>query len=188
MHTSAYQQFFAELNQRDIVVALHPAYRSRVQSSEALKQQIEKLQLACEEQVLESRFHYLNASMPEDFLLLEKAGILADHSYAFPDDLLFRGGRSFPCRYWSITEGRGMKIISYPLTLMDVTLSHYQDNRSNDRIEEHLDRAWKFGNSVDVLFHNQYFDPFIRYPDKKEVQAIFDKTCKHLKALAFGKI
>lgn len=186
--TPVYKQFLHSLKMNNVEIGLHPSYLSRRKSDLELKEQLELLQQNIDTPVKASRFHYLNADLPHDFLLLERAGLLEDYSYAFADDLLFRGGRSFPCRYWNFEENRGLKLVSFPLTLMDTTLVSYLGSKANDRVESHLNLAWEYGNSIDVLFHNQYFDPFIRYPDSTEVKQIFETTCNHLQALAIGKI
>lgn len=182
----SYEQFMERLKFERVTIGLHPAYRSRFESSEKMQKQREMLESLIEKPVADLRFHYLNAEMPRDFRLLEQASLERDYSYAFADGLYFRGGRSTPGRYWDFNLKKGMGLVSYPLTMMDTTLVVYAAHGPVPDFLEHLSRAWQYGRSINILFHNQYFDPYISYPNAKQVRTIFDQTQKQMQALAFG--
>ncbi len=184
--SNSYSNFLSQLAKEGIEVGLHPGYDTRYQGEESMILQKDMLQSISSSIIQKLRFHYLNADLPHDLRLLEAAGIKEDYSFAFADTLLFRSGRSTPCRYWDFELERMIDVLSVPLTIMDTTLVEY--SAGNGNMSSHLERAWTFGQSINILFHNQYFDPFIEYPKAAEVQSLYSQCIEHLQALSSGNI
>ena len=182
----SFQTFIQQLKSRRVEIGLHPSYNSRYEDVPFWQKQFETVKELKGSAPESMRFHYLNADMPHDLDLAQSVGLKKDYSYAFADALCFRGGRSTPGKYVDTRTGRLIDIVSYPLTLMDTSLVVYNDI-DFEVVQTHLDRAWNHGRSINLLFHNQYFDPFIDFEHADAVQDYYAKSRDYVQTLIISE-
>lgn len=75
------------------------------------------------QRIRHNRHHYLACLEPEDYVLLEKAGITDDFTMGYPDVAGFRLGTSRPVRWINPANKHLSSLTLHPLTMMDVALS-----------------------------------------------------------------
>jgi hypothetical protein len=112
----------ALLKSSKAVIGLHSSYDAGKNPSriEFERQALEK---AAGQKIRYNRHHYLACREPEDFHLLEKAGIEEDFTMGYPDVAGFRLGTSRPVRWINPVDRRLSSLTLHPLTIMDVSLS-----------------------------------------------------------------
>ena len=149
--------FIKNLSKKNVTFGLHPNYISSSNSS-VFKNQIIKFKNLFKQVPLKIRFHYLKCEFPNTFDQLEKTVVKEDFTYAFPDAIAFRGGRSKPIKLWNKNKERPYDIISWPLTIMDGTLNDYMNLNYKQALKlskKHILYSLALGNICDLLWHNR---------------------------------
>lgn len=149
--------FLNTLRNKKITFGLHPNYISS-SNKVVFEEQIQKFKKVFKINPLKIRFHYLNCKFPDCFKQLEELGVKEDFTYSFPDMIAFRGGRSKPIKLWNQSENRAYDVVSWPLTIMDSTLSHNMKLNYNKALEiskKIVLYSLALGNICDLLWHNR---------------------------------
>jgi hypothetical protein len=151
--------FIDKLARQGVVSGLHPNYNT-VDQPNALGSQTERFSAIFGYRPKIARFHYLR-ELPQhkQLNLLDQHGMQEDHSYCFADSLLFRGGRSFAMNLWDFEHDRPSKVLSVPISIMDVTLHDYlklDEQAAWDACKRKIDLSLRWGSVCSLLWHNVY--------------------------------
>jgi hypothetical protein len=116
----------ARIDKREHEIALHPSYRSSVET-ELFATEIGRLESAVEASEVDgwshkSRQHYLRWNVQSTWRHLDAAGITVDSSVGFAESPGFRCGtsRAFPC--FDLATTSRLNLVEEPLIVMDATL------------------------------------------------------------------
>ncbi|MCB9446969.1 MAG: hypothetical protein H6585_01325 [Flavobacteriales bacterium] len=153
----AVRHFIRQLDESGVAFGLHPGYDALYQPAR-LKRQMGAFENTFGRRAQMARLHYLKFFRQDDLSALDPLGIQEDYSFGFADDLMFRGGRSFPARMWCFREQAVMQVKSYPLTLMDGTFSDYlrvNGKQAKELALEKISRAMMYGHTIVLLWHNR---------------------------------
>lgn len=113
--------------------------------------------------ITESRQHYLRWDPQTTIDILDKAGILVDHTGSYADHIGFRYGTSKRFRAFSLTQGKILNIMIQPLHIMDNSLfaEEYQGLKySKDTasyLNDIINKALRYGGAFSMLWHNDNF-------------------------------
>ena len=114
--------------------------------------------------ITESRQHYLRWDPEITIDILDKAGILLDHSGSYADHIGFRYGTAKRFRAFSLTQKKMLNIKIQPLLVMDVSLfnSKYQSLKYNNETAMYIKEIKRitvfYGGSFSILWHNNHFE------------------------------
>lgn len=103
---------------------IHPSYSSNI-SFHQLSKEIKRLEEITHERVQRSRQHFLKLHLPQTYQNLIKAGITADYSMGYAEDIGFRASIATPFPWYDLQKEEETKLIIYPFQIMDVTLQQY---------------------------------------------------------------
>lgn len=140
-------------------VGIHPSYYSNDQPGR-LEAEVQWLSGICGRPVTISRQHFLRLRIPDTYRRLLAAGIRADYTLGYADDIGFRAGtaRAFP---WFDLEREQTTVLElHPFQVMDATLKHYlglSPAAASDRIAVLIERTRRFGGVFRPLWHNSSF-------------------------------
>lgn len=146
------------LHSKQAVLGLHSSYDAGKQPL-FIRKERELLERISKQKIRHNRHHYLACREPEDFILLEKAGITDDFTMGYPDVAGFRLGTSRPVRWINPANKHLSSLILHPLTMMDVALS--EEKYMNLPYEEAFDYCLRLIDQVEqangelvMLWHN----------------------------------
>ena len=128
------------------------------------------------------RNHLLRFSTPETWLAHEAAGFAYDATFARPDHLGPLADRHHPFHPTVDGGARRLRLLEFPITVMDATLFRYHRLAGEDALEA----AWRAilptvhaGGLVSLLWHNNYFDE----PEYHDWQFVYEQLLARLAAL-----
>lgn len=137
-------------------LGIHPSYRC-LKEPERLRIEINRLENLIEKKVTKSRFHFLRFQLPHSLQLLEKGGILEDHSMGFSNAFGYRAATCQPFRFYDISQERETDLTIFPFALMDSTAKYALQLRE-EQWEKHL---WQqkqllknLGGRMEIVLHN----------------------------------
>ncbi|AKB76709.1 hypothetical protein MSHOH_0226 [Methanosarcina horonobensis HB-1 = JCM 15518] len=147
-----------EISDRGWEAGLHGGYYS-YDSSEAIKNEKERLEKVLGKKVLGFRNHYLRFKTPETWESLAEAGFSYDSTFGFSESVGFRNGMCHPFRPYNVNKDREIDILEIPLTLMDVAL--FKTSRSFEeawrRTKDLIDTTARLNGVITLLWHNFVF-------------------------------
>lgn len=122
LHSPDGQVLLAVLRANDVIFGLHSSYDAAKKPS-LIADERHLLERILGQKIRHNRHHYLACREPEDFVLLEKAGITDDFTMGYADVAGFRLGTARPVRWINPSNKHLSSLTLHPLTIMDVTLS-----------------------------------------------------------------
>jgi hypothetical protein len=150
-------KFVQLLTEHHVEHALHPCYGS-AGNIELMKLQASSFKRIFGFDADKGRYHYLKCLFPDHFETYLITNIREDYSYCFPDKLLFRGGRSGPIKMWDKSNNIPSRIISYPLTIMESTLSDYMKLSQEEALKaalRQINLSLTSSGYCNLLWHNR---------------------------------
>lgn len=137
-------------------IGIHPSYQSSVKTELIEK---EKLQLSeiLNEEISESRFHFLRLKFPSSFYALDKSGIKADKSIGYYDQPGFLSSTSIPYYFFDPVSNRKIDLVIEPFVWMDSMNRYYRDINEADEKKElfyYKTLVKKYKGKFSVVFHN----------------------------------
>lgn len=137
-------------------VGIHPSYGSH-KSQNQLEKEIARLAAICDNDIRDSRQHYLKMTMPETYQRLIKAGIRRDYTMGYAQHVGFRASLCTPFPFFDLLADRETDLWIYPFAYMDGTLRQYM-SLSTDEAIDYVHRLTKSVKAVDgyfsCLWHN----------------------------------
>jgi len=144
---------------KNSVVGIHPSYYSN-EKPQKFKQEKEQLESVIKQKIDSSRQHFLKLNFPSTYQNLIKAGIKADCTMGFAEDVGFRAGTAHPFNWYDIQSDRETDLKVVPFVAMDVTMKQYLKLGAKDA-ERLLDSMVKEIKSVAgqccIIWHNSSF-------------------------------
>ena len=108
--------------------------------------------------IRENRQHFLRWRIQETTDHLEHAGFEVDASGGFADLVGFRFGTSRAFRMWSWKRLEALKLVQYPLIVMEGTLMSYMnlelETDGMELMQTLLTRCTRYGGNFSLLWHN----------------------------------
>ncbi|UCE73722.1 MAG: polysaccharide deacetylase family protein [Methanomassiliicoccales archaeon] len=126
-----------------------------------------------------ARQHYLRFDR-DTWESQEKANFGYDSTLCYADTVGFRGGLAHPFFPYNRDTGERMKILEIPLTVMDKTLSEYENKNAEeawDAIGKIIKNIERYNGMMTLLWHNELFDDN-RFPGW---EALYKKILAYLK-------
>ena len=105
-------------------IGIHPSYGSYLNPKQ-LEKEIERLKSITENEVSLSRKHFLKLDIPETYRNLEKAGITADYTMGYADNVGFRASICTPFTFFDVLQNKELNLTIHPFAYMDGTLNEY---------------------------------------------------------------
>ena len=150
-----------EIHQRGHVIGLHPSYQT-FNDFELLKGQYYKLKVILDNLSIPSaglggRQHYLRWRNPETWQIWDDIGLKYDSSIGSEYYMGFRCGTCFEFPVFNLLKRQPLKLIEYPLLVMDVCAFKLKSKENIDNTIMVINRICKFYNgNMTFLFHNNY--------------------------------
>lgn len=160
---------------RDHKVGIHPSYRS-FNKINTVKQEINLLKETINEEITQSRFHYLRFSFPESFQILNDLGINYDYSMGYTDRVGFRAGTCTPFNFYDLENEIATQLIVVPFCYMDGVLNdHFKYScKSSIEIIRNLKNNVKYVNGqFTSIWHNESLSNLDRW---KGWRSVFEST------------
>lgn len=154
--SNIYFDYYRYLKNNQIENGIHLNYDT-MENPMLMNEQLEKFEKMFGFKPVLNRFHYLRISNINDLQLLD-GKIAEDYTYCFADHPYFRGGRCRPVKLWIEKENRTSNVTSFPLNIMDTTLSNYMNlsfSQAQLFCENYIDIAMIYGKSFVTLWHNR---------------------------------
>lgn len=140
-------------------VGIHPSFASN-QKSGQLKEEISRLENIIDQEVVDSRQHFLMLKFPETYRALLADGIQEDYSLGYADQVGFRAGLAGAFPWYDLQEEKATTLMIHPFTVMDVTLKYYMELSPEAALEKTkllLERTRQVGGTFTLLWHNSSF-------------------------------
>lgn len=140
-------------------VGIHPSFASNDDFS-LLEKEIMKLGVIKKGPVIKSRQHYLSVSLPNTYRNLIRAGVKADYTMGFADDIGFRAGIAGEFSWYDLENEKETILRIFPFQVMDVTLKKYLNLSPKLAVEvvaPLIDQVKKSGGVFSTLWHNSSF-------------------------------
>lgn len=115
-------------------VGIHPGVGSHRHLS-VLKNEVGRLKYIIQNEVKNSRQHYLKLHFPETFRRLIECEIVDEFSLGFADDAGFRCGTSRPFFWFDLERNEKTKLCVHPFVVMETSLNKYQKLSPDEAIE-----------------------------------------------------
>jgi hypothetical protein len=157
------QDLFQYLDREGCEIGIHGTVRSSL-SQDALDRDVEQLRKVSPQPVLGIRQHRLKYDLKHTPLLHQNAGLLYDATLGFAGHIGFRNSYCLPFRLFDHTNDAMLDVWEIPLTVMDVTLFHYQKltfAAALESIDGVLKEILKFHGVFTLLWHNGQNNEFL---------------------------
>lgn len=145
---------------------IHPSYASN-DEFEKLKNERSRLQnilknvdakeYSSDTGITLSRQHFLKLQFPETYRRLIKAGICADYSMGYADDIGFRAGIATPFYWYDLEQEQTTHLRIYPFQIMEVTLKEYLKLPIDEAVayvKPLIQSVKKVNGTLTLLWHN----------------------------------
>lgn len=137
-------------------VGIHPSYFTHPDAHKFLQEK-QQLETTINEQVIDSRQHYIRLFFPDTYRMLLSGGILHDYSMGYATALGFRAGTSHSFYWYDLEKETATALRIHPFCFMDTT-AHYDLKLPVDtafqRLRSMQQRLEKCGGILHSIFHN----------------------------------
>ncbi|MBK6903035.1 MAG: polysaccharide deacetylase family protein [Saprospirales bacterium] len=126
-----------------------------------MKEEKERLEGICGQQIRKSRQHFLRLRLPESFRALLEADLTEDYSMGYADAIGFRAGTSVPFRWYDLAGENATGLLVVPFQVMDITLKKYMGLSPEEATKRMLDLVnvvRRTGGTFCCIWHNSSFD------------------------------
>jgi hypothetical protein len=148
-----------EIYNRGHIIGLHPSYQT-FNNFELLNKEYQKLKIILDDLSINfvglgGRQHYLRWKNPETWQIWDDIGLTYDSSVGSEYFIGFRCGTCFEFPVFNLLTKKKLKLIEYPLLVMDIFTFKSNENEFDKIIE--ISKICKYykGNMT-FLFHNNY--------------------------------
>ena len=115
-------------------VGIHPGVGSH-QHLSVLRKEIGRLKFILQNEVHNSRQHYLKFHFPETYSRLIECEILDEYSMGFADDVGFRAGTSRSFYWFDLEENQKTALCVHPFAIMETSLNKYLRLTTDEAIQ-----------------------------------------------------
>jgi hypothetical protein len=156
-----FQVLLKEIHQRGHVIGLHPSYLT-YNNFELLQAEYLKLKGILDSLFIPSaglggRQHYLRWRNPETWQIWDDIGLKYDSSIGSEYYMGFRCGTCFEFPVFNLITKQPLKLIEYPLLVMDVCAFKLNSKEKIDNTIMEIRRICRFyDGNLTFLFHNNY--------------------------------
>lgn len=105
-------------------LGIHPSYQNS-KNHKIYQEEKNWLEHVTNENIENSRQHYLHFELPQTYLDLESMGIKHDWSMGFSNTVGFRNGSSIPVKWFNIFDNKEHELSIHSFSIMDVTCKNY---------------------------------------------------------------
>ncbi len=140
-------------------IGIHPSYASNV-GFNLLKMEIERLRKILRvdtEGVCLSRQHFLKLAFPSTYRSLIRAGIRADYTMGYADNIGFRAGIATPFYWYDLENEEVTNLRIFPFQVMEATLKEYLKLSPDEVIayvKPLIETTKAVGGTFTTLWHN----------------------------------
>ncbi|HMG15197.1 MAG TPA: polysaccharide deacetylase family protein [Saprospiraceae bacterium] len=140
-------------------VGIHPSYESNKQPG-LIKKEKDSLAAIVNKDTTKSRQHYLKLEFPNTYKNLIDAGMTADYTMGFADNIGFRAGTAHQFKWYNLADEVSTELIIWPFVAMDVAMRDYQNLSPEDgflclrKIKQAVQNT---GGNFILIWHNSSF-------------------------------
>lgn len=137
-------------------IGIHPSYQSSVKNELIGKEQ-QQLSKILNEEIEESRFHFLRLKFPSSFYALNKSGLKKDKSIGYYDQPGFLSSTSLPYYFFDPVSNKKLDLVIESFVWMDSMNRYYRKiNESEEKQELYYYKSLvkKYKGKFSVVFHN----------------------------------
>lgn len=179
-NTKAFKKFIEYLSVNN-KLALHPSYKAHNNDAK-FSEERERLAHLINDEVNESRQHYLVFGLHSYYTMLNDMGITYDYSMGFADKPGFRAGTSRSFVFFDLKQNKQTKLIVHPFVIMDRTLNSYENMTSEKALEyikPLINQVKETKGTFISLWHNESFSNKFEWRGWRNV---FIEMQQHLKS------
>lgn len=155
---SAFRQLINQLH-KQYQLGIHPSFQSNF-SEKLITLEKRRLENIVQNKITKSRQHFLKLHLPDTYRRLIKAGITADYSMGYAENIGFRASIATPFPWYDLEKEKATNLMIHPFQVMDVTLKQYL-NLSPDNALTEINALIQSVKSVNgtfcSLWHNSSF-------------------------------
>jgi len=136
---------------------IHPGYDSYLKKEVSLLEKM-RLEDIVDNQVINSRQHYLRFSFPETPRILSENGIEHDYTLCYAEEIGFRTGTSTPFKFYDLEKNHCTDLVLHTSAIMDATLNRYMNLAPEDvleKIKPLVNDVKKVGGELVTIWHNE---------------------------------
>ncbi|MGK0364975.1 MAG: hypothetical protein ACI85O_002036 [Saprospiraceae bacterium] len=140
-------------------IGIHPSYASNEKPLQ-VKIEVNRLSEIIQNDVVDSRQHFLKLTFPDTYQRLIESGIKNDYSMGYAANIGFRAGVSIPFLWYNLEKEEITDLWIHPFQVMDVTLKNYLKLNPNEafmQIVEMINIIKSVGGTFMTLWHNSSF-------------------------------
>ncbi len=157
-------KLFEKIKSEGFEVGLHASYSS-YSDIEQLSKEKKMLEEILGTDVIGVRNHYLRIKVPESLRNFGKVNFSYDSSLGYSKRYGYRTGTCYPFNFYDMIEDKELKLVEYPLIIMDTTLyGNYPKlntpNKIFQVIKEQIDIISYFGGTAVLLIHKTSLEHF----------------------------
>lgn len=140
-------------------VGIHPSFASgKKRGKKKVKMEKRRLATILDNEVVESRQHFLRLKFPKTYRRLIKAGVTEDYTMGYSAQPGFRAGICTPYYFYDLKKEKTTNLLIVPFQVMDGTLRHYLQLSANDaltEIEDIMHEVKNVGGTFVSIWHNE---------------------------------
>lgn len=141
------------------LMGIHPSYASNSRV-EQLKKESGRLESILKKKILISRQHFLKLNFPDTYRQLIQAGMQADYSMGYADQIGFRASIATPFYWYDLEQEESTDLKIHPFMFMDVTLKRYMKLDKEEvfnEIQPIIELTKSVGGQLMTIWHNNSF-------------------------------
>lgn len=137
-------------------IGIHPSYAS-FDHPELLMKELERLEIAANQEIVKHRAHFLRMRFPGTFRKLMESGITDDYSLGYSGTNGFRAGTATPFCFYDVLKEEKTTLKVHPFIFMDSAMIDHRKLTPDEAFAESaglVDKVRKWGGEAIGIWHN----------------------------------
>ena len=143
-------------------IGIHPSYGSNTDATK-LPVEIVRLQNTIKREIVKSRQHFLQLSLPKTYRKLIAQGITDDYTMGYASEMGFRAGIANSFTFYDLDMEQILPIKIHPFSLLDATLKfykNYEQEKALIAIEQLINEVKSVNGTLISVWHNETFSDY----------------------------
>ncbi len=116
------------------LAGIHPSYHS-FNTKNIVREEKQRLATITNQNITNSRQHYLRFALPTTYRLLASCGIENEYSMGYADHVGYRAGIAAPFTWFDLEKNEETSLSIHPFAVMDVTLKNYMKQNPTEAVD-----------------------------------------------------
>lgn len=169
-------EIIKNIKKRGHIIGFHPSFNT-YNNADLWKYEKEKLENVLQSPITEGRQHYLRFEAPITWQIWEDNNMVLDCTVGYADKEGFRCGCCYPFPVFDVISRKTLKLMEYPLIVMEGTFVTYQSIEPRnmfDKVLKLMRTVKEYNGTFVFLWHNSSFNS----PTYAEYQYIYEEILR----------